>query len=98
MLFYDFEFSAFDWLVVIIDMTKKSETVIHNDPDKLQKIYDENINDIWVGFNSRHYDQYILKGILCGFEPKKINDHIIIKGLPGVEIQQLIQEHSLDKL
>ena len=46
MLFYDFEVFAYDWLVVIIDMTKKSETVIHNDPDKLQKIYDENINDI----------------------------------------------------
>ena len=52
VLFYDFEVFAYDWLVVIIDMTKKSETVIHNDPDKLQKIYDENINDIWVGFLS----------------------------------------------
>ncbi len=95
MLFYDFEVFAYDWLVVIIDMTKKSETVIHNDPDKLQKIYDENINDIWVGFNSRHYDQYILKGILCGFEPKKINDYIIIKGLPGWKFSSLFKNIPL---
>lgn len=83
MLFYDFEVFKEDWLVVIIDMTKKCEYVIVNDPDKLQQIYEENVKDIWVGFNSRHYDQYILKGILCGFNPKKINDHIIVKGNPG---------------
>lgn len=83
MLFYDFEVFKHDWLVVIIDMTKKCEYVIVNDPEKLQQVYEDNVNDIWVGFNSRHYDQYILKGILCGFDPKKINDHIIVKGNPG---------------
>ena len=82
-MFYDFEVFAFDWLVVIIDMTKKCEYVIVNDPEKLQQVYEDNVNDIWVGFNSRHYDQYILKGILCGFDPKKINDYIIVKGNPG---------------
>ena len=52
ILFYDFEVFAFDWLVVIIDMTKKCEYVIVNDPEKLQQVYEDNVNDIWVGFNS----------------------------------------------
>lgn len=95
MLFYDFEVFKEDWLVVIIDMTKKKEHVIINDPEMLEKIHSENVNEIWVGFNSRHYDQYILKGILCGFDPKKINDYIIVKGNPGWKFSSLLRNVKL---
>lgn len=96
ILFYDFEVFKEDWLVVILDMTKKTEYVIINDPDELERIHKENISDIWVGFNSRHYDQYILKGILCGFDPKKINDYIIVKGLPGWQFSSLLRKIPLN--
>lgn len=92
MVFYDFEVFKYDWLVVINDVTNKKETVIVNDESKLQAFYDEHINDIWVGFNSRHYDQYILKGILCGFDPKKINDFIIVKGNPGWKFSGMFRD------
>ena len=95
MLFYDFEVFAFDWLVVINDVTNREETVIVNDADKLQQFYDAHCNDIWVGFNSRHYDQYILKGILCGFDAKKINDFIIVKGNPGWKFSSMFREIPL---
>lgn len=95
MLFYDFEVFKEDWLVVIIDMTKKKEYVIINDPDELERTHKANINEIWVGFNSRHYDQYILKGILCGFEPKKINDYIIARGNPGWKFSSLLRNVKL---
>lgn len=96
MIFYDFEVFAFDWLVVIIDMGKKQEHVIINDAAELERIYKENIKEIWVGFNSRHYDQYILKGILCGFDPKKINDFIIVKGNPGWKYSSLFRNIPLN--
>lgn len=83
ILFYDFEVFKEDWLIVIIDMTKKVEHIIINDPDKLTKIYHENVNEIWVGFNNKHYDQYIFKGILLGMNPKTINDYIIVQGKEG---------------
>ena len=95
MIFYDFECFAYDWLVVAIDMVNKKEHVIINDPEYLERLHKENINNIWVGFNSRHYDQYILKGILCGFEPKKINDFIIEKGNPGWKFSSLFREIPL---
>lgn len=95
MLFYDFEVFKYDWLVVVIDMMKKKEHVIINDPDALKKLYEENKNEIWVGFNSRHYDQYILKGILCGFDPKRINDYIIVKGNPGWRFSSLLRNVRL---
>ena len=96
MLFYDFEVFKFDWLVVIIDMTKKEEHVVINDPEELERIYQENRKDIWAGFNSRHYDQWILKGILCGFDPKKINDYIIIKDRPGYQYSSLFRNYPLN--
>ena len=95
MLFYDFEVFAFDWLVVIMDTDQKKETVIVNDAEQLQAIYDAHINDIWVGFNNRHYDQYILKGILCGFDAKRINDFIIVKGNPGWKFSSMFNELPL---
>lgn len=83
MIFYDFEVFKYDWLVVCIDVTRKKEHVIINNPDELKALYEANSKDIWVGYNNRHYDQYIMKGILLGMNPKQINDFIIVQGGEG---------------
>jgi len=95
MLFYDFEVFKYDWLVVVLDVVNKEEHVIINDPEALEKLYSKNVNTIWAGFNSRHYDQYIFKGILCGFDPKKINDYIIVKGNPGWKYSSMFRNIKL---
>lgn len=96
MLFYDFEVFKEDWLVVALDMTAKKEHVIVNDRNKLSKLYLDHKDDIWVGFNSAHYDQYILKGILAGFDPKKINDFIITEDKPGWKFSSLLRGFPLN--
>lgn len=83
MIFYDFEVFKYDWLAVFIDVTKQKEYVIINNPDELKALYEANSKDIWVGFNNRHYDQYIMKGIMLGMNPKSINDYIIVQGGEG---------------
>ena len=83
MLFYDFEVFIYDWLVVIIDTDTKSEHVFVNDVDGLIQFYNQHKRDIWIGYNSRHYDQYILKAIICGFKPQEINNYIIVQNKPG---------------
>lgn len=83
MIFYDFEVFKDDWLAVFIDVTRKTEQVIVNNTDELKALYEANIKDIWVGFNNRHYDQYIMKGILLGMNPKRINDWIILEKKEG---------------
>ena len=82
-IFFDFEVFLRDWLVVCIDPIKQKEHVIVNDKDKLLALYNEYRNDIWVGYNCRNYDQYILKAILLGFDPKQVNDWIIVKKRKG---------------
>lgn len=96
VLFYDFEVFAYNWLVVIIDLNAKKEYVIIDDPEKLRKIYEQNKSEIWVGYNSRNYDQYILKGILCGFNPKKVNDSIIVEDQPGYRFSSLFRNIPLN--
>ena len=54
------------------------------------------MNDIWIGYNSRIYDQYILKGILCEFDPYKISQHIIDDGKPGYNFSKIFNKIPLN--
>lgn len=86
ILTYDFEVTSHDWLVVFKDHETGHYTVIHNDSDALAEI--PNDDRIFVGFNSKHYDQFIMKACVAGFSPevvKKVNDYIIVRGGQGWE-------------
>ena len=83
--FYDFEVFEYDWLVCVCDPIEQKWTVIYNNKAGLELFYEQHKNDIWVGYNSRSYDQYILKAILLGFDPKEVNDWIIRMNRKGWE-------------
>ena len=75
---YDCEVFAYDWLVVFKDYESKHFTVIHNDNAALRACIDD--DTVYCGFNSKSYDQYIIKAICAGFSPeevKQVNDWII---------------------
>lgn len=92
----DFEVFCHDWLVVIINPAERTETVIVNDKAKLEEYYEAHKSEIWVGYNSQHYDQYILKAILCGFDPKKVNDFIINDGKHGWQFSSVFRKIQLN--
>ena len=79
IVFYDFEVFSDDWLVVF----KRDGThiPIWNDAEALKaEMYTE---DIYVGFNCKHYDMHILRAVAAGFsnhEIKKLNDYLIQGG------------------
>lgn len=90
--FYDFEVFKHDWMVVVINPVTHDERVIINDADALTALYEERKRDVWVGYNNLHYDQFIFKGILCGFDPKAINDFIIAEGHKGWQYSSLMRK------
>ena len=96
MLFFDFEVFKHDWLVVAIDPINKKEHVIVNNRKQLEELYSHYKRDIWVGYNCRNYDQYILKGIMLGFDPKRINDWIIVKNRKGWEFSSMFNKIHLN--
>jgi len=96
MIFYDFEVFKYNWLVVCIDTDTRKETVFVDDEEALIAFYNRHKSDIWVGYNSRHYDQYILKAILCEFRPQEINDFIIFSNHPGWKFFSGFQKITLN--
>lgn len=85
---YDFEvFSKINWWCVsFIEKETQEITTIVNDKFKLLEFYENHKNDIFVGFNSRNYDVWILKGILDNINPSIINDQLIIQRKAGYQI------------
>lgn len=75
---YDCEVFAHDWLVVLKDKETGTYTCIWNDNEALRMALSDDC--IYVGFNSKHYDQFIIKAIAADFTPeeiKQVNDFII---------------------
>ena len=75
---YDVECFAYDWLIVFKDRETGTYTCIWNDSEAVRAC----INDetIYVGFNSKHYDMHMVKGMVLDFSPqelKALNDFII---------------------
>lgn len=83
-----FEVFKHDWLVVIIDTDTKQEHVFINDREAHNKFYQQHKNDLWIGYNSNGYDRYILKALVCGFDPKEVNDFIIVQHKKGWEFSR----------
>ena len=77
MLVFDFEVFKEDWLCVIADFKNKNFLTIKNDEAAFKKFYEERKFDIWVGYNSKNYDQYIVKAILTDHSPYKVSKFII---------------------
>lgn len=84
---FDFEVTSYDWLLVIKEKMTGIYHVFHNDPQGVEDFINK-YNFIYVGFNNKRYDNYILKGILNHYTPediKKINDWIINEDKNGWE-------------
>lgn len=90
--FYDFEVFEKDWLVVIINPIEKTETAIVNDKAKLEEYFYQHETEIWIGYNNRRYDQYIMKAILLDMNPKKVSDYIIADNCPGWQYSSLFRK------
>lgn len=78
LITYDCEVFAYDWLVTLKDKETGAYTCIWNDNEALKMALSDDC--IYVGFNSKHYDQFIIKAIVVGFTPqeiKQVNDYII---------------------
>ena len=86
--FYDFEVFVHDWCVTIINPIEKIMTVIVNDVGALKRYYKKHQDQFWVGYNSRNYDTFIMKGLLLGMNPKKVNDDIILRNMKGWRINR----------
>ena len=77
---YDTEVFNHDFLVVFKDRKTGIRYGYHNDNEAIKGFMSDNADAIFCGFNTKGYDQYIIKAICAGFSPeevKQVNDWII---------------------
>lgn len=75
---YDTETFAHDFVVIFKDKETGEYAVFHNDNIGVKEFISDDA--IYCGFNTKGYDQYIIKAICAGFSPeevKQVNDWII---------------------
>lgn len=75
---YDTEVFAHDFIVVFKDYDTGEYAIFHNDNDGVRDFITDDA--MYCGFNSKGYDQHIIKAIVAGFsteEVKAVNDWII---------------------
>ena len=75
---YDAEVFAHDFIVGFKNKETGEYTRFHNNNEGIKDFMTENA--IYCGFNTKGYDQYIIKAIVAGFSPeevKAVNDWII---------------------
>ena len=77
MIVFDFEVFRYDFLFVSLDLESEQYTIIGNDRQQMIDFYEQNKQDIWIGYNCKNYDKYILQAIIEGINPKLVNDYII---------------------
>ena len=78
---YDTEVFNHDFIVVFKDKKTGEYAVFHNDNIGVKEFISDDA--IYCGFNTKHYDQFILKAICAGFSPeevKQVNDWVINGG------------------
>ncbi len=95
MIFYDFEVYKYDWLVCYMDTDTKTKGHIVNDKQAFAEFYKKYAKQIWVGYNSRAFDVWIAKAILCDFDPYEMLKWIIFDGKKGHEFSKMLSKFPI---
>ncbi len=77
---FDYEVFAHDVLMVAINYRTKDKVVFYNSASNEYQDFIDTNHPIFMGYNCKSYDKYILKACLLGYSPKEIkeiNDFII---------------------
>lgn len=95
MIVYDAEVFKYDWMIAFLDARTRTWVEVVNDKQKLEEYYYKNRDVVWVGYNNRGYDQWIVKAILCDFNPHDMSDWIINKKKKGFEFSKLLNKFPM---
>lgn len=85
---YDIEVFSHDWLVVFRRVDDDHHIIIHNNNFQLKEFFMAHSDDVFGGFNNRHYDDWIVQTMLSGGDNATVkahNDFIIEQGGNGWE-------------
>ena len=95
MLVYDLEVYKHNWMLTWLDTETRKLHTIQDDKEMMEKFYNHYKDKIWIGYNSRRYDVYVVQAILCGFNAYNISKWIIEDGKQGWEYSNLLRKFPI---
>ena len=81
------------WMCCMKDYKTEKEHVIVNEREEFLRVFNKNKDSIWVGYNIKGYDQWIMKGIIAGKDPCIISEKIIEQNISPYAV-----DRSLNKI
>lgn len=85
---YNIYVNNLKYLILKLNPDTKKYFISKDGPETFKEFYRIHKNDIWVGYNSRSYDQYILKAIMLDMDPYEVSYNLIGLNIPGWQISR----------
>lgn len=76
------------WMCCMKDYKSEKEHIIINDREEFLRVYNKNKDTIWVGYNIKGYDQWIMKAIIAGIDPCIVSDKLIEQNISPWQIDR----------
>lgn len=97
LIVIDFEVlsNANFWMCCMKDVKSGLEHTIVNDRNEFLRVFNKNRNSIWLGYNIRGYDQWIMKALLANLNPCMVSDKMIKEKLSGWQIDRSLNNQEL---
>ena len=83
------------WMCCMKDFKTGKEHTIINDKDEFLRVFNKNKESIWVGYNIKGYDQWLIKGLIAGIDPCTISSKLIDDKVPGWSIHPSLNKVKL---
>lgn len=76
------------WMCCMKDYKTEKEHIIINNREEFLRVFNKNKDSIWVGYNIKGYDQWIMKAIISGIDPCIISDKLIEQNISPYQIDR----------
>lgn len=83
------------WMCAMKDYKTQKEHIIINNREELLRVYNKNKESVWIGYNIRGYDQWILKAIIADIDPCIVSEKLIEQKISGWKIDRRLHQIPL---
>ncbi|WP_228108750.1 hypothetical protein [Terrisporobacter petrolearius] len=84
------------WMCCMKDYKTEKEHVIVNDREEFLRVFNKNKDSIWVGYNIKGYDQWIMKAIIAGIDPCIISEKIIEQNISPYAVDRSLNKIAIN--
>lgn len=83
------------WMCCMKDYKSEKEHIIINDREEFLRVYNKNKDSVWIGYNIKGYDQWIMKAIISGIDPGMVSHKLIEEKISPWQIDRNLNKIPL---